>query len=57
MRRLAFEGVRAYVEVGPGSILIGLVRKIERAARVCSFDRPEKLPDVEAFFASRAAAG
>ena len=57
VRRLAFEGVRAYVEVGPGSILIGLVRKIERVARVCSFDQPERLPDVEAFFASRAAAG
>jgi [acyl-carrier-protein] S-malonyltransferase len=31
--RLASEGVRTYVEVGPGTVLTGLVRKIDREAR------------------------
>jgi [acyl-carrier-protein] S-malonyltransferase len=33
VRRLASEGVRTYVEVGPGAVLTGLVRKIDREAR------------------------
>jgi [acyl-carrier-protein] S-malonyltransferase len=36
VRRLASEGVRTYVEVGPGSVLAGLVRKIDREARTVS---------------------
>jgi [acyl-carrier-protein] S-malonyltransferase len=34
VRRLASEGVRTYVEVGPGTVLSGLVRKIDRDATV-----------------------
>ena len=36
VRRLASEGVDTYVEVGAGSVLSGLIRKIDRAARVLS---------------------
>lgn len=36
VRRLASEGVRTYVEVGPGNVLAGLVRKIDRDARAVS---------------------
>ena len=36
VRRLASEGVDTYVEVGSGSVLSGLIRKIDRAARVLS---------------------
>jgi [acyl-carrier-protein] S-malonyltransferase len=48
VQRLASEGVTHYVEVGPGTVLSGLVRKIHREASVASFGGPEDLPAVEA---------
>ena len=48
VRRLASEGVTTYVEVGPGTVLSGLVRKIHRDARVVSFGAPEDLAAVDA---------
>jgi [acyl-carrier-protein] S-malonyltransferase len=47
--RLASAGVRAYVEVGPGTVLSGLVRKIQRDARVTSLETPDQLDAVDAF--------
>lgn len=49
--RLASEGARAYVEVGPGTVLTGLVRKIHRDAAVAHFEGPDDLREVEALFA------
>lgn len=49
---LVSAGVRAYVEVGPGTVLAGLVRKIDREARVASFGTPDQLAAVEALFAA-----
>ena len=49
---LVSAGVRAYVEVGPGTVLAGLVRKIDREARVVSFGAPEQLAAVEALVAA-----
>jgi [acyl-carrier-protein] S-malonyltransferase len=46
--RLASEGVTTYVEVGPGAVLAGLVRKIHREARTASFGIPDDLAAVEA---------
>ncbi len=46
--RLASAGVRAYVEVGPGTVLSGLVRKIQRDARVANLEAPGDLEAVEA---------
>jgi len=40
---LAREGVATFVEVGPGTVLSGLVRKIVKGARVLSVDSPESL--------------
>ena len=40
VRRLASEGVDTYVEVGSGSVLTGLIRKIHRGARVLSVADP-----------------
>jgi [acyl-carrier-protein] S-malonyltransferase len=43
VRRLASEGVRTYVEVGPGSVLSGLVRRIDPGATVLNVDAPAHL--------------
>jgi [acyl-carrier-protein] S-malonyltransferase len=45
--RLASEGVTTYVEVGPGVVLSGLVRKIHRDATVVNFGSPDDLASVE----------
>ena len=45
--RLAFEGVTTYVEVGPGAVLSGLVRKIHREATVVNLGSPDDLAAVE----------
>ena len=55
VRRLASSGVRAYVEVGPGTVLSGLVRKIDRQARVANFESPADLEAVERLVAEVAA--
>ena len=48
VRRLASEGVTTYVEVGPGTVLSGLVRKIRPDATVLNFSSPDELAAVEA---------
>ena len=45
--RLASEGVTTYVEAGPGAVLTGLVRRIQRDARAASFGSPDDLAAVE----------
>ncbi len=41
VRRLASEGVDTYVEVGPGAVLSGLIRRIDRGARLLSVADPD----------------
>lgn len=48
VNRLASEGVTTYVEVGPGTVLSGLVRKIHPDATVVNFAEPDDLAAVEA---------
>jgi [acyl-carrier-protein] S-malonyltransferase len=48
VRRLASEGVTTYVEVGPGTVLGGLVRKIHKDASVLHFGSPGELGAVKA---------
>ena len=43
VRRLASEGVTNYVEVGPGTVLSGLVKKIHKEAVVSHFAEPDDL--------------
>lgn len=47
VRRLALEGVTTYVEVGPGNVLSGLVKKIHREGAVARFSDPDDLGSVE----------
>jgi len=43
VHRLASEGVTTYVEVGPGRVLSGLVKKIIKDANVFAFGGPDDL--------------
>jgi [acyl-carrier-protein] S-malonyltransferase len=47
VRRLASEGVTTYVEVGPGTALSGMVRRIDSGAKIVSFSTPDDLAAVE----------
>ena len=51
VERLAAEGVTTFVEVGPGTVLSGLVKKIARGARVLSVDDPGSLEQAAAALA------
>jgi [acyl-carrier-protein] S-malonyltransferase len=43
VERLAADGVVRWVEMGPGRVLSGLVRKIVRGADCVSVERPEEI--------------
>jgi [acyl-carrier-protein] S-malonyltransferase len=43
VERMAREGVTTYIEVGPGAVLSGLVRKIHSGARTLQFGTPADL--------------
>jgi [acyl-carrier-protein] S-malonyltransferase len=49
--RLASEGVTTYVEVGPGTVLSGLVRKLHKGATVVSVATPDDLAAIEPLLA------
>ena len=48
VQRLASEGVTRYVEVGPGKVLSGLVKKIVPGATILNVEGPEDLAAIEA---------
>jgi [acyl-carrier-protein] S-malonyltransferase len=47
VQRLAKEGVTTYVEVGPGTVLSGLVKKIHKEATVLNVASPDDLAAIE----------
>jgi [acyl-carrier-protein] S-malonyltransferase len=53
--RLASEGVTAYVEVGPGTVLSGLIRKIHAGAAVAGVSSPSDVEAARALVPSGAA--
>jgi [acyl-carrier-protein] S-malonyltransferase len=46
------EGVQIFVEVGPGNVLSGLIRRIDRNAKTISVSTPESLDKLEETLAS-----
>ena len=48
VRRLSTSDVDTYVEVGPGKVLSGLVKKIDRKATVVTVGDPEGVAAAEA---------
>lgn len=51
VRRLISEGVTTFVELGPGTVLAGLIKKIDRGVTVASVDSPEDLAGLDAVVA------
>lgn len=52
VKRLASEGVTRYVEVGPGKVLTGMIKKVAPGATVLNVEGPEDLPAIEALFSA-----
>ena len=52
VRELGRRGIKRFVEVGPGSVLIGLCRSIDPALRGSKFDEPADLEALAASLAS-----
>ena len=48
VRRLIAEGVTGFVELGPGTVLAGLIKRIDRGVAVASVERPEDLVGLDA---------
>jgi [acyl-carrier-protein] S-malonyltransferase len=46
VRRLLAEGVTTFIEVGPGRVLSGLIRTIDRSVRTLAVDDPTSLEEV-----------
>jgi [acyl-carrier-protein] S-malonyltransferase len=48
VRRLIADGARTFVELGPGTVLAGLIKKIDRSVSVVSIESPEGLDGLSA---------
>jgi len=46
VQRLAAEGVTHYIEVGPGTVLAGFIKRIQKDAHIVSFSSPAQLDAV-----------
>ena len=45
IRRMTADGVRLFIEVGPGRVLTGLVKRIVKDARVLSVEQPDEVEE------------
>lgn len=57
MRRLVVDGARIFIEVGPGTVLSGLARKIARDVVCTHLDNPEALEKIVALVATHTVRG
>jgi [acyl-carrier-protein] S-malonyltransferase len=53
VRRLVAEGVRTFLELGPGTVLAGLIKKIDKNVKVVSLEDPDGLALVDALPVSK----
>jgi [acyl-carrier-protein] S-malonyltransferase len=53
IRGMRESGATGFLEVGPGKVLSGLVRRIEKDAPVAAFCAPAELPSVRAFLGGK----
>jgi [acyl-carrier-protein] S-malonyltransferase len=51
-QELMREGVQTFVEVGPGNVLAGLVKRIDRSAKTISVSTPAEIDKLEETLAS-----
>jgi [acyl-carrier-protein] S-malonyltransferase len=51
-QELLREGVQTFVEVGPGTVLSGLIKRIDRNVKTISVSTPEELDKLEETLAS-----
>jgi [acyl-carrier-protein] S-malonyltransferase len=47
VKRLVAEGARTFIELGPGNVLAGLVKKIDRSVTVASVEDPAGLDELD----------
>lgn len=57
VRRLVADGATTFVELGPGTVLAGLIKKIERAATVVSVEQPADVGFLDTLLASEHSSG
>lgn len=57
VRRLVADGATTFVELGPGTVLAGLIKKIERAATVVSVEQPADVAFLDTLLASEHSSG
>ena len=51
IRKLRADGVDRFVEIGPGKVLTGMMRRIDREALACNIEDPESLEKARAALA------
>jgi [acyl-carrier-protein] S-malonyltransferase len=47
------QGIRDFLELGPGRVLVGLVRRIDRASHAAAIDQPQAISTWRASFVAR----
>ena len=43
IRYVAGQGITSFVEIGPGTVLKGLLRKIDKSLQVINIEKPEHI--------------
>jgi [acyl-carrier-protein] S-malonyltransferase len=52
IRHLVAQGFQDFIELGPGDVLAGLMKRIQREAKMVSISKPADLEKLSAFAAA-----